>query len=327
MDTITIVVTAGLILDFIFGDPAFLYHPIRIIGNVIHFLDERLRKEYKATKQTQNVAGGLLVFAVLLFTFLLFGGIYDIANAISFYLGVAVEIIFCYQIFSAKSLKTESMKVYTALQEKDIEKARKAVSMIVGRDTQSLTEEGIIKAAVETVAENTSDGVIAPLFYMTIGGPVLGFLYKAVNTMDSMVGYKNETYRYFGTAAAKLDDFLNFIPARLSAGCMIISAGICHRDRKEAYRIFLRDRNNHESPNSAQTEAVMAGALHIQLAGDAYYFGELHKKLFIGDATRPIEVEDIKKANQLMYATTILSALIFLGIRLLVVAGIQLLII
>ncbi len=224
----------------------------------------------------------------------------------------------CYQLLATRSLRDESRKVYDALKTGDMEKSRYAVSMIVGRDTQSLSREGVTKAAVETVAENTSDGIIAPLFYMMIGGAVLGFAYKAVNTMDSMVGYKNDRYRYFGTAAARLDDVLNFIPARLSAGIMILAAALAGFDGKNAWKIFRRDRLRHASPNSAQTEAVMAGALRIQLAGDAWYFGELHKKPFIGDPLRTVEIEDILRSHRLMYVTAALSAVIFGAVRLLV---------
>ena len=232
-------------------------------------------------------------------------------------LGLALESFWCYQILATKSLKVESDRVYIALKDKGLEAGRKAVSMIVGRDTQNLTEEGVTKAAVETVAENTSDGVIAPLFYMLIGGAVLGFTYKAINTMDSMVGYKNDKYQWFGTAAAKLDDVVNFIPARVSAVLMILAAYLTGMDGKNAACIFRRDRFNHKSPNSAQTEAVMAGALDVQLAGDAWYFGKLYKKPYIGEPIRSIRIEDICQTNRLMYVTAIVTMIIFGTIKLL----------
>lgn len=200
------------------------------------------------------------------------------------------------------------MKVYRCLKYQTLEEARKAVSMIVGRDTQSLTETGVTKAAVETVAESTSDGIIAPMFYMAIGGVPLMFLYKAINTMDSMLGYKNEKYLYFGRCAAKLDDAANFIPARISGCLMVAAAFLCGLDGKNAWKMFRRDRRNHASPNSAHTESAMAGALNVQLAGDAWYFGKLYKKPFIGDDIRPIECEDICRADRLMYGTAILGA-------------------
>ena len=208
--------------------------------------------------------------------------------------------------------------MYDRLKEHDLPGARYAVSMIVGRDTKNLSEQGVTKAAVETVAENTSDGVIAPLFYLMIGGAPLGFFYKAVNTMDSMVGYKNDKYLYFGRFAAKMDDLFNYIPARLSAFFMILSAFCLGMDGKGALRIYLRDRRKHASPNSAQTEAVCAGALGVQLAGDAYYFGKLYHKETIGDPVREIEAEDIVRAGRLMDGTAVLT-LIVLGLLRIVV--------
>ena len=220
-------------------------------------------------------------------------------------LGLALESFWCYQIFATKSLKVESDRVYIALKDKGLEAGRKAVSMIVGRDTQNLTE-------------NTSDGVIAPLFYMLIGGAVLGFTYKAINTMDSMVGYKNDKYQWFGTAAAKLDDVVNFIPARVSAVLMILAAYLTGMDGKNAACIFRRDRFNHKSPNSAQTEAVMAGALDVQLAGDAWYFGKLHKKPTIGDPVREMELLDIRRSHKLLYGTAMLVLILGIILRILV---------
>lgn len=298
----------GFILDLIIGDPHSMPHPIRLIGNMIAFFDKKLNKDPKGSKAFNS--GVLLVVLVTVITtavtFLITAGAYFI-NEI---LGVIVEAVLTYYIFAAHSLCKESMKVFHALEENDTEKARRAVSMIVGRDTDVLDDMGIAKAAIETVAENTSDGVIAPLIYTAIGGPVLGFLYKAINTMDSMVGYKNDRYMRFGTAAAKLDDIVNFIPSRVSAWMMIFASlflGKGYRT-KDAVRIYLRDRFNHASPNSAQTESVAAGALGIQLAGDAVYFGVLHKKKFIGDALRKVEYNDIRKMNRLMILTAVISA-------------------
>ena len=219
--------------------------------------------------------------------------------------GVMIEAIMTYQILAAKCLEVESMKVYKSLKEEGLAAARKAVSMIVGRDTQVLDETGVAKAAIETVAENTSDGVIAPMLYTALGGPVFGFVYKAINTMDSMVGYKNDRYLYFGRAAAKLDDAANYLPARICAFLMIGCAFIGGKefDGRRAFRIYKRDNRKHASPNSAQTEAVCAGALGIQLAGDASYFGKVVKKPYIGDPVRAVEFEDIRRVNKLMYLT------------------------
>ena len=231
-------------------------------------------------------------------------------------LGLALESFWCYQILATKSLKVESDRVYIALKDKGLEAGRKAVSMIVGRDTENLTAEGVTKAAVETVAENTSDGVTAPLLFLLIGGAPLGFLYKAVNTMDSMLGYKNEKYLYFGRIPAKMDDVFNYIPARLTAWFMIVAAFLTGMDGKNAWKIYLRDKRKHASPNSAQSEAVCAGALDVQLAGDAVYFGKVYKKDYIGNAIRKIEPEDILRAGKLMYMTTILMMVVFGGLLL-----------
>ena len=210
------------------------------------------------------------------------------------------------------------MKVYDRLKNGTIEEARYAVSMIVGRDTSELTEEGVTKAAVETVAENSSDGVIAPMLYMALGGAPLMFLYKGINTMDSMLGYKNDRYLYFGRCAAKLDDLANYIPARISGWLMVAAAFLTGMDGKNAAKIYKRDRRNHASPNSAQTEAAVAGALRVQLAGNAYYFGKLYEKPTIGDKLREVEPEDIRRANRLLYGASLLSVLLCLGGRLLV---------
>jgi adenosylcobinamide-phosphate synthase len=261
------------------------------------------------------MGGGILVTLVVGISTLIPLILLLVSYRFNYYLGFVLETIMCYQIMATKSLKTESMKVYQAFEQGDVEKARYAVSMIVGRDTESLTGEGIIKATVETVAENTSDGVIAPLLYMAIGGPVLGFFYKAVNTLDSMVGYKNEEYLYFGRASAKLDDLLNLIPARISGVFFVISAFLCRLDGRNAWKIFLRDRYNHASPNSAQTESAVAGALHVMLAGDAYYFGKHYAKKTIGDKDRDIEPRDIVHVNRMMYCSAILGLVFFLCIH------------
>lgn len=305
----------GFFLDLFLGDPYWLPHPIRLIGSLISNFEKKLLKiNTERNDKNEFKSGVVLVILVLIITccvtvmFIL--GAYDI----HLYFGVLIETIMTYQILATKCLKVESMKVYHCLQEEGLEAARKAVSMIVGRDTSVLDEEGITKAAIETVAENTSDGVIAPMLYTALGGPILGFLYKAVNTMDSMVGYKNEKYLYFGRAAAKLDDFVNYIPARISAYLMICAAFIGGKSYsgRQAYKIYKRDNRKHASPNSAQTESVCAGALGIRLAGDASYFGKIIKKTFIGDARRSVEYEDIKRVNKLMYMTAWLCEMICL---------------
>ena len=303
----------GFILDTIIGDPYKLPHPIRWIGSFISILEKLCRKIAKSNTMLM-ILGAILVFIVVFVS----GGItLLVLKLASFnkYAYLIVSSVICYYMLAGKSLKTESMKVYKAFENNDTEGARKAVSMIVGRDTQSLTKEGIIKAAVETVAENSSDGVVAPLIYMLIFGPVGGVVYKAVNTMDSMIGYVEEKYFYIGKFAAKLDDVLNYIPARISGILVIISAFILRYDYKNDFMIFKRDRRKHASPNSAQTESAMAGALGVQLAGDATYFGVVHKKPYIGDKKREIENEDIKRANDIMYTMTIICLVVGLVIR------------
>lgn len=302
----------GFCLDLLVGDPHWLYHPVRLIGKLITALEKPLRRLCGQTGRGQRIAGRLLVILVCAITTAAAMLVLGICYRIYFWLGFVAEILMCYQLFAVRSLRDESMKVYRKLEEGDLPGARQAVAMIVGRDTDQLTEEGVTKATVETIAENTSDGTLAPLFYMMIAGPVLGWFYKAVNTMDSMVGYKNEQYLHFGRCGARFDDVMNFIPARLCAVFMILASGLLRMDSSHAWKIFRRDRYRHASPNSAQTEAVMAGALHVQLAGDAWYFGVRHEKPTIGDADRPIVYQDIRRANRLLYMTSVV-ALILLG--------------
>lgn len=310
----------GFLLDLLLGDPQGLPHPVRLIGALIARTEHVLRRVCFVHEQQKNparqnkrelAAGALLVAFVLLVTgsvtaLLLYG-----AYRVHMLVGLAVEAVLTYQLFAAKCLCVESMKVYECLRQGKLAAARAAVSMIVGRDTACLDETGVAKAAIETVAENTSDGVIAPMLYTALGGPVLGICYKAVNTMDSMLGYKNEAYLYFGRAAARLDDLWNYVPARISAHLMLAAAyigGDCFSG-KDAYRIYRRDRRKHASPNAAQTESVCAGALGIALAGDAVYFGKAVQKPLLGDAKRAVVYEDIRRANQLMYVTAWLCAL------------------
>ena len=320
----TVALGLGFLLDLIFGDPDFALHPIRLMGGLISVLEKAIRRIFPKTKSGEFIGGIRMAVLVIVVS----GGvplvILFFAYRFNVVLGVAVETVICYFMLAAKSLKKSSMKVYSSLIRGDIEGARKNVSMIVGRDTQSLDDVGITKAAVETVAENTSDGVIAPLIYMAVGGAVFGCIYKAINTMDSMVGYKNDKYINFGKAAAKLDDAVNYIPSRISAGLMIFASKLLGLDSKNASYIHKRDAHKHASPNSAQTESVMAGALRIQLAGDAYYFGKLYKKPFIGDSIKDVQFTDIMHANRLMYMTAFLTFLICMAVRIAVCVGIYL---
>ena len=301
----------GFLLDFIFGDPVWLYHPVRVIGNFISFGEKTLRKIFRKTPGGELAAGAVLWFLTAGLSFLIPFAVLAGAQMLHPVLRFLIESFWCYQILAARCLVNESGKVYDRLKENDLPGARKAVSMIVGRDTENLTVEGVTKAAVETVAENTSDGVTAPLLFLILGGAPLGFLYKAVNTMDSMLGYKNEKYLYFGRFPARMDDVFNYIPSRTTALFMIAAAFLTGMDGKNAWKIYLRDRRKHASPNAAQTEAVCAGALRVRLAGDAVYFGKLYKKEYLGDSLRPIEAEDIKRAGRLMYVTAVLMLIIF----------------
>ena len=301
----------GYVLDLLFGDPRQIYHPIRIIGNLISVPEKGIRKVFPKTPGGELAGGVVLFFLTVGISTAVPAVLLAIAAWIHPAVYWALASFWSWQILATKSLKTESMKVYAPLKTGDLPAARYAVSMIVGRDTERLSEEGVAKAAVETVAENTSDGIVAPLIFLAIGGPALGFLYKSVNTRDSMVGYKNDRYLYFGRAAARLDDLLNFFPSRISAWLMIAAAAVLGMDGKNAKRIYLRDRHNHASPNSAQTEAVMAGALRVQLAGDAWYFGKRYEKPTIGDPFRSVEPEDIVRANLLMYLTSFFALAVF----------------
>lgn len=312
----------GFAADCLFGDPRNFPHSINLIGNSIRRIEKMLRKVFPQTERGERQAGFLLVVITCILSFAIPFVILTAAFKINMRLCMFIEGFMIWQIIAAKSLMKESKKVYFPLAGGNLEEARTALSMIVGRDTEELDEAGVTKAAVETVAENTSDGIIAPMIYIFIGGAPLGYLYKAINTMDSIVGYKNEKYLNFGRYAAKLDDLANFLPARISAILMIGASFFLGYDAKNAAKIFKRDRRKHASPNSAHTESVCAGALGIRLAGDAKYFGKIYKKQYIGDDIRPIEAEDILRSHRLMYGTTIIAAaglcLLWLGIFLLV---------
>lgn len=315
MELSILAVVLGFVLDLLIGDPHWLYHPIRLVGALISALEKLLRGVFPKNKNGELTAGVFLLALTAGITTGCAWGLLYLAGLIHPWVRFALETVMCYQLLATKALKDETMKVYTALSQGDLKQARYAVSMVVGRDTEVLDETGVTKAAVETVAENASDGVIAPLLFLAIGGAPLGFFYKAVNTMDSMVGYKNDKYLYFGRAAARFDDVLNYIPARLSGALMSAAASFCGLDAGNAWKIFLRDRRNHSSPNSAHTEAAAAGALHIQLAGNAYYFGKLYEKPTIGDPDRPVEYEDIRRVNRLLYATAVLTLIVFMVVK------------
>ena len=312
---IELAVLGGFALDALFGDPAWLPHPVVYMGKAISALEKQLRSRLPKTPQGELLGGAILAAALPVGTFALTSVVCLAAAKLSPWLGLAVQMFWCGQALATKGLAQESTNVYKELIKPDLPAARKAVSRIVGRDTQNLTLEGVTKAAVETVAENASDGVIAPLFYMLLGGAPLALTYKAVNTMDSMLGYKNEKYLYFGRAAAKLDDVVNYLPSRIAGLLWVAAAALTGNDAKGAWRIWRRDQRNHASPNSAQIESACAGALNVQLAGPAYYFGEYYAKPTIGDALRPIEPEDIRRANRMMYTESLLALVLGLLLR------------
>lgn len=306
----------GFCMDCLFGDPERLWHPICGIGKLISVLERRLRQLFPRSPRGEIIGGGVMWILTTAVSVLIPAGILYGCSLLHPLLSFAVQCVFCWQIFAAKSLAQASTRVYNALKQGNLSQARQYVSWIVGRDTAHLNEEQITKAAVETVAENTSDGVIAPLFYMVIGGAPLAFVYKAVNTMDSMTGYKNDTYYYFGCIPAKLDDLFNWIPARLTGLLFVLCAQLTGLSGRGAWRIYCRDRRNHSSPNAAHPESACAGALGVQLAGNAFYFGTLYEKPTIGDAQRPIEPEDILRANRLMRSSAVIGVLVCCAIRL-----------
>lgn len=315
---IILLMLGGFILDGIFADPAWLVHPVVIMGKAITALEKFLRKRLPNTPEGERLGGRTLAMALPVGTLLITGGVCWLFYRISPILGFAIELLWCAQALAAKGLAQESTNVYRELVKGDLPASRRAVSRIVGRDTAELTSEGVTKAAVETVAENASDGVIAPLFYMMLCGAPLALVYKAINTMDSMVGYKNEKYLNFGRAAAKLDDVANYLPSRIAALLWIASAALTGNDAKSAWRIWRRDRRKHASPNSAQTESACAGALNVQLAGPATYFDKYYDKPTIGDAVRAIEPKDILRANTMMYTASLLGLAAAVLVRILV---------
>ena len=302
----------GFLLDCLLGDPRTIPHPVVCMGRLISWLEKAFRALFPKTKLGENLAGGCIWLVTVAVSFLIPWGLLKLAGMVSPWLRLLLQAIFCWQVLAAKSLRQESMKVYEALKTGTIEDARHAVSMIVGRDTQALDADAVTRAAVETVAENCSDGVIAPMLYFALGGGPLAFAYKAVNTMDSMLGYVEPPYQNVGLVPARMDDVCNYLPARISGIMMLLAGGLLGLNFRNGWKIFLRDRYNHASPNSAQTESACAGLLGLRLAGDACYHGVLHKKKYIGEALRPITPEDIPLSDRLMYATAVLTLVICL---------------
>lgn len=311
---LAVIVPAAFIIDCFLGDPKWIYHPITAIGKLVSLVEKSLGKFSLKTDRQQFWAGVFLAITVVSVSFIVPFTILRCAELIDIRLKYAIELFWCWQIFAAKSLKKESMRVYAEIEKGDLSMSRKYLSWIVGRDTENLSLKEIIKAVVETVAENCSDGVIAPMIFMFVGGAPLGFLYKAINTLDSMVGYKNEKYMFLGRFSAKIDDIANYIPSRITGIAMVLGSFFTGLDIKNSFRIMKRDRKNHSSPNSGYPESACAGALNIQLSGNAYYFGKLFEKKTIGDDIRPIEALDIVKTNKLMYVASILTLFVSEGV-------------
>ena len=297
----------GFLIDLLLGDPHGIPHPVALIGKWISRLERLLRRLFPATVAGERTAGGVLWLLTVTVAAAIPALVLALCHRISPWLRLAAESVMCWQVLAVKALRDESMRVYQALKTGTLSEARQAVSMIVGRDTERLDDAGVTRAAVETEAENLADGVVAPLVFLALGGAPAGFFYKAVNTMDSMLGYVEEPYRNIGLVPAKLDDVMNYLPARLSALLMLAAGALLGLDVKNGWRIFRRDRYCHASPNSAQTESVCAGLLGLRLAGDAWYHGEKHQKPYIGDELRPICHEDIPRACRLLYTAALLA--------------------
>lgn len=308
-------VLCGFLLDCLLGDPEKMPHPVIWMGKAISRLEKWLRRHLPQTPEGERTGGRILAFTLPVGTLLISGGLCWLFWWIHPLLGLALQILWCWQALAMRCLAKESRNVYRRLKTEGLEAGRNAVARIVGRDTAQLSEQGVIKATVETVAENFSDGVLAPLLYMLIGGAPLALAYKSINTMDSMVGYKNDKYLHFGRAAAKLDDVANYIPSRISALLWIVASPLAGGNLKNAWKIWRRDRRNHASPNSAQTESACAGSLGIQLAGPACYFGKRLEKPYIGDAVREIEPEDILRTNRIMITASVVGVILGLAIH------------
>lgn len=308
--TLTLSVVIGFCLDLLLGDPRWLPHPVVAMGNAITWVEPRLRSLFAHTSAGARRAGMVLAVGLPVCAGVMTWIVLALAGLVHPVLRFAAETWLCYQLLATGELRRQSMAVLGALEERGLPAARERLRMIVGRDVDALDEAGVIRAAVETVAENASDGVVAPLLYLLVGGAPLGMAYKAVNTLDSMVGYKNERYIDFGRASARLDDMVNFIPARITGVALVAASCVADCDMRGALRIWRRDHACHASPNAGQTEAAMAGALGVRLAGPASYFGHKVEKPFIGDDVRPVEGGDIARANRLMFVAVALVLVI-----------------
>lgn len=304
----------GYILDLIFGDPYWFPHPVRLIGKFITFFENLLRR-FTRSESSERIAGFVLAGTTVTVSYLAVWGLLKLSLSINTMLFHIVNIILIYTVLATRCLGNEAMKIYKYLIDGDITNARKALSYIVGRDTDKLDIQGVCRAVIETVAENTSDGIVAPLFYLFLGGVPISMVYKAINTLDSMVGYKNERYINLGMASARLDDIANFIPARITAILIVFASFIVRLNPKRSFYIMIRDRSNNPSPNSGYPEASMAGALGIRLGGPVSYGGKIVEKPYIGDPENTITPEHIVFSVRIMYVTSFIALVLGLIIR------------
>ncbi|MBA3066288.1 adenosylcobinamide-phosphate synthase CbiB [bacterium] len=302
MKETALIVILAFLLDILLGDPVWLPHPVRFIGKIVNMLEPLIRKNIK----NQRWSGVIFACGIIIFTGLSAFLIIRAAWMINNYAGIIVSVLLAYSTISVKDLKDETMPVYCCLKKGDINGARKSLSMIVGRDTRNLNENEIVKAAVETIAENTNDGIIAPLFYLIAGGPVAAVIYKVINTLDSMVGYKNERYIYFGWFSAKLDDIVNYIPARITGILITAASFITAKSFGNSFKTMIKDGRNHSSPNSGVPEAAMAGALGIRLGGNSFYNGVLCVKPYIGEERKKTCISQIKEALTVSFTASVL---------------------
>lgn len=303
-------VPAAFALDLVLGDPHGMPHPVVLIGAIINRLEILLASLFN----NRRLAGVLLAGLTLLVSGLLACGLLRLAAEIHPILGLVVSVWLAYTTLALRALHVESRAVVRCVERKRLDEARRGLSMIVGRETATLDEEGILRACIETVAENTSDGVVGPLFYLFLGGPVAAILYKAASTLDSMVGYRDDRYRELGWASARFDDLVNLIPSRLTGMLMALAAPFCGLSGWGAWRIMLRDARRHASPNAGFPESAMAGALGVRLGGPAVYFGEQVDKPTLGDDTRPITVASYRGAIRLLYLTSLFALALGVGL-------------
>ena len=308
----------GFILDLIFGDPYYFFHPVRIIGFFIEKGEKIIRKIMPKTNKAEFIGGMILTILICTSSFFVSYCLLAVIKNTNEILYIMLNSIFLYQILAINGLKKESSKILNALKNNDLYSARKELSLLVSRQTENLSKKEIIIATIETISENITDAIVSPLIFIAIGGAPLGFLYKAVNTLDSMIGYMNEKYMFFGKFSAKLDDVMNFIPARTASYIMIAASFLLKYNYKNAVKIYKRDKRKHESPNSAHTESTCAGALNIRLGGKSIYFGKIKEKPYIGDDIAEPNKRDIIKAQKLSILTAILLLLVILIVRILI---------